>query len=108
MPALDKELLRRIVEKYGSQIDLKTDSAILLDILKEIQTSPGIGLKADDHYKGDTFTKEYPGDGSYTKNYIRGYALIPGLSEEDAHLIDEVQAAVDSQLLTALRAKGTT
>ena len=103
MPTLDKEILRRIIEKFGPTINLRTNADALLEILKEIQSSPGVGLAADDHYKGDTFTKEHPGDGTYEKNYIRGYAMVPGLSEENAHLIDEIQAAVDVRLLESLR-----
>jgi hypothetical protein len=103
MPSLDKKTLERLIEKFGPNIDLRANSDVLLEILKEIRTSPGVGIAADDHYKGDTFTKEYPGDGTYEKNYIRGYAMVPGLTRDQAYLIDEVQAAVDLRLLEALR-----
>lgn len=94
-----KDVPERLIAKFGSTIDLRAKPQVLQEIIAELK---GVNPVASDHYKGDTFTKEYPNDGTYEKNYIRGYAIVAGLKDE-ARILDEVQLAVDQALLAALR-----
>ncbi|WP_273837559.1 hypothetical protein [Halococcus sp. PRR34] len=102
MTTIDDDVLDQLIEEYGPEIDIESKPEIISEIVDEVRPVPGEaeGLVSE-HYKGGTFSKD-----GYTKNYIRGYAVVDEMGEEAAEFLDEAQLAIDQRMLELLREQG--
>lgn len=98
MTTIDKKTLERLIDEYGPKIDIESNPEVLREIIDDVRTTPDIDDVLSEHYKGGTFSKN-----GYTKNYVRGHAIVGDMDEEVAEYLDEVQLAVDKRLLELLR-----
>lgn len=99
MTTIDDEILGRLIEEYGPEIDIESNPEIIGEIVDEVRPVPGEDEDfVSEHYKGGTFSKN-----GYTKNYVRGHAIIDGMDEEAAEFLDEAQVALDQRMLELLR-----
>jgi hypothetical protein len=109
MPTLDEALRRRLIAKYGTSIDLQSQSGVLSEVLRDvadqIQAGALVDLGALQKYD-KTYTEGYNREGysrgSYTRYDRTDGDIYERIFEE---VIADVRPELDKLVIDKIRAK---